>query len=892
MLEELKALIKSPKLWVTMIGVALVPALYNLSFLGSMWDPYGNVKNLPVAVVNEDKSATLNDKTLTIGDDMVDSMSKNKALDYHFVSQKKADKGLKDGDYYMVITLPEDLSEKASSLLTDNPKKLNIKYQTTAGRSFVASKMSESAMTKLKDTVSENITETYTKAVFKSMSSLQDGLQEASDGSNELLSGSQQLESGSQTITDNLNTAASGSQTLADGTATLSSGLTTYTNGVSSLASGLNTLSDGLLPYTGGVGQLATGLNELSSKFPSYISGVGQIAGVMPQLTQGFTAYANGVSEISLGQTAFTSALTDYTNGVSQLSAGLAQLDAKSRELTDGINQLQTTSNNSLEQLIAGATNLNDGLQTLQTELNNTTLPDASQLQINLDSLSQFGQQLSAMSSAISSINSSDLAAVQATTAYQNLSDTEKAEIDTAITNSTGATTADNLITQISSIQTQLVSLQDLSTQLANLSTLLNNIAALKANVVTASAGSQQLVDGLTQFKEGLTAESGIPTLVSGISDYTTAVTQLTDGANQIVDNNEKLLEASSQLSSGSNELASNSTKIGNGLIQVQSGSAQLASYNDELTSGVTQLTDGANQLAVNNDKLLSGASTAASGANQLVANNTQLTSGASQLQSGAEALASGSSQLATGSGTLTSGLTTLTSGLSTLSSSLTDASKQLSLVSVTNKNAKLVSNPVSTKETDNDNVKVNGIGMAPYMIAVSLMVVALSTNVIFASSLSGRPVKNRFEWAKQKLFINGLISTVGSLVLYGAIQFLGFEANYEWKTIFLIILGGWTLMALVTALVGWDNRYGSFLSLIMLLLQVGSAGGSYPIELSPKFFQVVHPYMPMTYIVTGLRQTISMTGSIGTQVGVLSAFLVTFMVLGLIIYRQPKTEN
>ena len=213
MLEELKALIKSPKLWVTMIGVALVPALYNLSFLGSMWDPYGNVDDLPVAVVNQDKSSTLNDQTLSIGDDMLDSMSKNKALDYHFVSAEKAEEGLENGDYYMVITLPEDLSEKAASLLTDDPEKLTINYQTTAGRSFVASKMSESAMTKLKDTVSENITETYTKAVFKSMSSLQDGLQEASDGGNELLSGSQQLESGSQTITDNLNTAASGSQT-------------------------------------------------------------------------------------------------------------------------------------------------------------------------------------------------------------------------------------------------------------------------------------------------------------------------------------------------------------------------------------------------------------------------------------------------------------------------------------------------------------------------------------------------------------------------------------------------------------------------------------------------------------------------------------------------------
>ena len=767
MLEELKALIKSPKLWVTMIGVALVPALYNLSFLGSMWDPYGNVDDLPVAVVNQDKSSTLNDQTLSIGDDMLDSMSKNKALDYHFVSAEKAEEGLENGDYYMVITLPEDLSEKAASLLTDDPEKLTINYQTTAGRSFVASKMSESAMTKLKDTVSENITETYTKAVFKSMSSLQDGLQEASDGGNELLSGSQQLESGSQTITDNLNTAASGSQTLADGTATLSSGLTTYTNGVSSLASGSTTLSTGLATYVAGVNTLSSGLNELN---------------------------------------------------------------ANSQKLVDGVNKLQTESSAGLTELITGATKLNDALQTIQTQLNSTTLPDISKVQEAISDLTKLDEKLSTMSTAISSITSSDLAAVQATSAYKNLSSDDQAEIDSAITTGGGAQTVQQLTAQIEETQKQISQLTNLSTQLSTLSTLLTNLANLQAGISQASTGSQQLVGGLTQLKTGLEDENeGIPYLASGLQQY---------------------------------------------------------------TSGVAQAADGANQLVANNNQLTSGASQISSGANQLAASNSQLTSGASQLQSGAETLASGSSQLASGSDTLTSGLTTLTSGISTLTSSLSEASNQLSLVSVTNKNAKLVSNPVSTKETDNDSVKVNGIGMAPYMIAVSLMVVALSTNVIFASSLSGRPVKNRFEWAKQKLFINGLISTVGSLVLYGAIQFLGFEANYEWRTIFLIILGGWTLMALVTALVGWDNRYGSFLSLIMLLLQVGSAGGSYPIELSPKFFQVVHPYMPMTYIVTGLRQTISMTGSIGTQIGVLSALLVVFMVLGLIIYRQPKTEK
>lgn len=779
MLEELKALIKSPKIWVTMIGISLIPALYNLSFLGSMWDPYGNVDNLPVAVVNQDESSTLNDQTLSIGDNMVDSMSKNKALDYHFVSAEKAEEGLENGDYYMVITLPEDLSEKAASLLTDDPKKLTINYQTTAGRSYVASKMSDSAMTKLKDTVSENITETYTKAVFKSMSSLQDGLQEASDGGNELLSGSQQLESGSQTITDNLNTAASGSQSLADGTATLSSGLTTYTNGVSSLASGAN---------------------ELDSKSAALVSGVAQLkesSAQVQQLVDGANSLTDGLQKLATA----TTLSAEESENIQSLISGLPQLNA-------GIQQL------------------NASVSEISTEVDTTEISTV---------LSDVAAQAKGILEAEEKDSSARLTAIQETAAYQSLDATQQAELVNAL-NTSGNSVSQQAQQILTDVQTMETTLTQLSPQLSSLS---SKVTELQTGVSRIANQSNVALPG---------AVTALTTLSTGLNQVNTAATT-------------QLVPGSSQIASGISTL---NTKLSSGA--------------SELLTGVTTYTSGVSQVA--------------SGANQLAASNSQLTSGASQLQSGAEELASGSSQLAAGSDTLTSGLTTLTSGISTLASSLSEASDQLSLVSVTNKNAKLVSDPVSTKKTDNDSVKVNGIGMAPYMIAVSLMVVALSTNVIFANSLSGRPVKNRFEWAKQKLFINGLISTVGSLVLYGAIQFLGFEANYEWRTIFLIILGGWTLMALVTALVGWNNRYGSFLSLIMLLLQVGSAGGSYPIELSPKFFQVVHPYMPMTYIVTGLRQTISMRGSIGTEVGVLSAFLVAFMVLGLIIYRQPKTEN
>lgn len=774
MLEELKALIKNPKLWVTMIGVALVPALYNLSFIGSMWDPYGSLDNLPVAVVNEDKTATLNDKKLTIGDDMVDSMSKNKALDYHFVSQKKADKGLKDGDYYMVITLPEDLSEKASSLLTDKPKKLNIKYQTTAGRSVVASKMSESAMTKLKDTVSENITKTYTKAVFKSMTSLQDGLKKASDGGTQLVDGSQKLESGSQTITDNLNKAASGSQQLADGS---------------------TTLANGLGEYTDGVGQLAAGTKTLDSNSGALMSGATQLN--------------NGASQVQ-----------QLIDGTKRLNNGLQQL-ADSTELSEKDSQ-------NIQSLISGLPQLNAGIQELNSSVSDISSKiDTTQI-ANL--LGDIATQAQGILSAETKDSSDRLAAIQATAAYQSLDAAQQAELVNALS------TSGNSVSQ--QVQQILIDVQKMEVDLTALSSLSSKLPELQSGISQVATQSNVALPGSVA-----------------------ALQQLSGGLNKVH------ITVTNEFVPGSNKLVAGVTELNT---KLSSGSSQMLAGLTQYTAGVSKVNDGANKLAANNDKL---------------------NSGVKQLQSGAQELASGSSKLAAGSGTLTNGLTTMTNGLTTLTTSLSDASHQLSLVSVDGKNAKLVSEPVSTTAKDKDSVKTNGIGMAPYMIAVSLMVVALSTNVIFADSLSGRPVKNRFEWAKQKLFINGLISTAGSIILYVAIQFLGVEANYGWQTLLFIILSGWTLMALVTALVGWDNRYGSFASLLMLLLQVGSAGGSYPIELSPKFFQVVHPYMPMSYIVLGLRQTISMTCSIGKEVGVLIGFLIAFMVLGLIIYRKQDAE-
>ncbi|HGK8167107.1 TPA: YhgE/Pip family protein [Streptococcus pyogenes] len=756
MLEELKTLIKNPKLMITMIGVALVPALYNLSFLGSMWDPYGRVNDLPIAVVNHDKPAKRADKSLTIGNDMVDKMSKSKDLEYHFVSAKQAQEGLKEGDYYMVITLPEDLSQRAATLLNPEPQKLTIRYQTSKGHGMVAAKMGETAMAKLKESVSQNITKTYTSAVFSSMTDLQSGLKEASAGSQTLASGAKTAQAGSQTLSTNLAALTGASQQFQQGTGRLTSGLTTYTDGVN---------------------QVKNGLGTLSTDIPNYL---------------------NGVSRLS--------------QGASQLNQGLSQL-TQATTLSD-------EKAKGIQSLIVGLPVLNQGIQQLNTELSTLQPPSltADELGNSLGAIAQAAKQVIAEETAA---QNEELSALQATSVYQSLNAEQQGELAAALSQSDKSQTVSAAQTILSSVQTLSTSLQSLSQE-------------------DQSKHLEQLKEAVAQIANQ--SNQALPGASSALTELSTGLAKVNGSLNQ-------------QVLPGSNQLTT--------------GLAQLNRYNTAIGSGVIKLSEGTNALSSKSGELLDGSH---------------------QLSEGATKLADGSSQLSQGGHQLTSGLTELSTGLSTLNGSLAKASQQLSLVSVTDKNAKAVAKPLVLNEKDKDGVKTNGIGMAPYMIAVSLMVVALSTNVIFANSLSGRPVKDKWDWAKQKFVINGFISTMGSIVLYLAIQLLGFEARYGMETLGFIMLSGWTFMALVTALVGWDDRYGSFASLVMLLLQVGSSGGSYPIELSGAFFQKLHPFLPMTYVVSGLRQTISLSGHIGVEVKVLTGFLLAFMVLALLIYRPKKT--
>ncbi|ETE00534.1 YhgE/Pip domain-containing protein [Streptococcus pseudopneumoniae] len=879
MFKEWKVIFKKPTFIIVMIGISFIPALYNIIFLSSMWDPYGQLSDLPVAVVNNNKEASYNGNTMAIGKDIVSNLKENKTLDFHFVDEEEGKKGLENGDYYMVVTLPSDLSEKAASILTNHPEQMQIDYQTSSGHSFIASKMSDSAMIQLKQNVSTNVTETYTKALFNKMVDLKDGMSQVASGSEKLTDGANQLVAGSQTLTTNLHSLADSSLTFSNGTEQFTKGLSSYVSGVEQLHLGLGNFNSGLVTYTGAVSQLDSGLGQLSSKSPELVRGINQ-------LYTSVESYTGGVSQLNAGLNQFLYGVSAYTNGVGSLATGANQLSSQSatlrmwlEQLSEGIQQLSSKLDASSEQKDQ-IVQLSSGLNQLNQAIQNIDVGDTKELDSVLSSIVSLSNQMLASAQ---SDKATILANIQSTAAYQSLTSEQQAEISASVSqNSTDSIqSAQSIIALVQGLQGSLENLQNQSSNLSTLKNQANQVLPLASTSLTG------LSSGLTEIQGAVTSKlvPASQSIASGVNAYTTGVDKVSQGASQLSEKNATLTGSLDQLVSGSNTLTQKSSSL-------TAGVGQLVEKTPELVSGIEKLSTGSNQLNQKSQELIAGVDKLQSGSSQLADKSSQLISGASQLESGANKLAAGAGKLAEGGTKLTSGLEGLQTGVASLGQGLGNASDQLKSASTESKNAEILSNPLSLSKVDNDQVPVNGIAMAPYMISVALFVAAISTNMIFAKLPSGRHPESRWAWLKSRAEINGIIAVLAGILVYGGVHLIGLTANHEMRTFILIILTSLVFMSMVTALTTWNSRIGAFFSLILLLLQLASSAGTYPLALTNDFFRAINPWLPMSYSVSGLRQTISMTGNIHHQVILLVVILALFTGLGMLAYQPKKMEE
>lgn len=879
--QEWKSLWRNKILIIVLVFIIAIPAIYTTLFLGSMWDPYGKLDELPVAVVNLDEPVEYEGETLNVGQKLVDKLKEDGSLCFNFTDTEQAERGLENGTYYMVITVPKNFSENATTLTDATPKKMELDYKTNPGTNYIAMKMSETALEKIKTSVAQEVTKTYAETIFDKIGEAGDGMKDAADGAGEIYDGTEKLADGNKTISDNLKTLSEGTLTFKDGTSELKVGLSSYLDGVNQLSDGSTTLANGATSLLTGALKLNDGANSLSDGTKTLTSGTATLESGAKTLESGLKTYTDGVKQANDGAAALNSNSSALTAGAQQLTAGNEQLSSGSSQLLAGLNLMSSTVKNGLPsedkitELSGGLDTYSAAIGKMNDELQNTSLPSEEELAalnaVKTDltnSLTNAGDNAKSLYVLAAQLQASgDL---QTAAQVKEIADSLAANVTTAANDATAigavfeqVTPSLSKVTELKSGVAQLNENKELV--LDGAKTAVNGMYSGLANV--SYALDTQIIPGMSTLDGGISQVSdGAKSLSSGLTSYTSGVAQVGSGLTQLNDN-------SAQLNSGANQLSS-------GASQLLSGAKSLDSGADELKSGTKTLADGTKTLDDGTKTLTSGFAT-------LTANNSKLTSGANQLADGAVTLNDGAGQLYDGSITLGNGLSDLKDGANTLKTGLEDGQKTIDENKGDDAVYEMISSPVKSNETKISNVENNGHAMAAYMMCVGLWVLCIAFCIMYPLTEHHGEIKSGFSWWLSKAGIAYLVALVAAYAMIGSLQlFLHFEPTELLNTFLVAGITAIAFMSILYFFNVWLGKVGSFLMLIFMVVQLAGSAGTYPIEISGDFVATIHKWLPFSYAVDAFRGTISGNGNILEVTIVLLSIAIIFTLLTIMMFN------
>ncbi|QTE28243.1 YhgE/Pip domain-containing protein [Pengzhenrongella sicca] len=393
---------------IAVAAMLLIPLLYGALYLWAFWDPTGNLDKLPVALVNADRAATADGRSIDAGADVSAELLASGDLDWVVTDADDAATGVSDGTYYFALTIPADFSTQIASAGGDDPAAAELMVTYNDANSFLASTLGKSAMAQVRTAVSDSVSEQAVDTVLVGLGSARDGFAEASDGaltltaaSGQLADGATQVADGSGALADGAASAAAGASTLAagagdladgataaaagssklaagassaaTGSAQLATGAATAASGAATLSTGATAVADGTATAASSSAQLATGATQVAGGVDETVASVGALAGKLPALSAGLTsigqylgaqASAGDVTAAALltGLQTATAALPD-ADALATMQADLATLDAGANDVATGATALST----GLDPLVAGTREVATGADALAT---------------------------------------------------------------------------------------------------------------------------------------------------------------------------------------------------------------------------------------------------------------------------------------------------------------------------------------------------------------------------------------------------------------------------------------------------------------------------------------------------------------------------------------------
>ena len=445
--------------------VLLIPLIYSFFYLKSYWNPYGNLSDMKIAVVNLDSGKDGSNE----GNEFVKSLKESDTFNIQEVSEAEAEDGIKKGDYYATIKIPENFTECLKSASSEDKQIATVTYSPNQATNYLATQIVNSAVKTIQLNLQSKVDKEIIAELSNKLNEVPNSLQTISDGADSILNGAESLDSGIKQISD--------------GTNQLSSSYSEFNAGVQSAYSGSENLQNGIAQVSSGVANLQAGSKNLDGAIDQINSGIDGMS-------------ANGAENV-----------TALVTGVNSLNENAGKLNSYA---TDGANLSKSLATD--VNVYVG--NVNAMQQELQALLINPTVSSEDVKNV----LSKYSPTLSEKSSIAETskklAQNDGVAGVYASGVYKGTGE--------LLQKSSGLT---QMFQGIQGLKSALAEVKKGTT------TLKNGTNLLASGTQTLSNGSVALTSGLAKLNSSSNQiDNAIKTINTGVSSASDGSTQLVDG--------------------------------------------------------------------------------------------------------------------------------------------------------------------------------------------------------------------------------------------------------------------------------------------------------------------------------------------------------------------------
>ncbi|MFS7201141.1 YhgE/Pip family protein [Carnobacterium divergens] len=833
---------KNPFAFLLIVAMIIIPSLYAWFNIAALWDPYSNTSELKIAIYSADKTASIKDTKINIGDKLIASLHDNHNLGWEFVdSKKELDKGVKSGKFYAGIYIPKTFSADLLSFVKGDIKKPTIDYSVNEKINAIAPKITDKGASTLQETISQEFVSTVSKTVVSEFNAigidLDNNLPAITKISNLVLD-----------LNNNLDTI--------DG----------YTKEVVDLQGKMPEMKDKLakanefidyLPEINQVTQKVVEVNQLlpqfdrtgeliltlQTKIPEIQNAGTQLAkidqdfdGIANTLNEGITEANGALSIISDVQ----KILPDVTKLGEQASGMVSTVKEILPKLKQAFAAIKTAIDSGLNVITNIASTVKEVVSSLQTFIDKAELTPEDKATIK-QILNRLSENLTSANALIGNL-------------IDNLT-----QLQTAAGNQDLAP----VIEDLKKVQTALQSLQQ-------------KVQKLYDTIDTLT--TEQIKQQLTEISNSADAFINAVSVVenAGISDKVDRlITQLSDA-----------------LDNAGNVLNSANTEIPNidGLLTSTSGTitnaiAYLQKYQQELPALKQEIHDANTILNGNMDLIIGGINKGADFykndfpgikehlnkatafiQNDLPGVESDLTKTLSMVN---EKFPDVETALNAASELITNDWPSIRVGIEKAATVVKEQQQNVDLGEIikllkadANAESDFLSKPVQMKQHSFYPIPNYGSASAPFYTALCLWVGGLLfSNIASTEFVLSDKDKKRFSKREQYSarmlsflsvgFFQALIVALGNLYLLHT-----YTAEKGWFVLMTIFVG-LVFMSILYILAAVFGNLGKGVGIILLVLSISGGGGNFPIELSGKFFQMINPLLPFTYAVNLLREPV-----------------------------------